>query len=280
LLAQYGGWMVTTAERASCGTLLRQWRRQRRLSQLELSLASGVSTRHLSCLETGKAAPSRQILLHLAATLDIPLRERNLLLLAAGFAPNYRTGDVTRSDQASALSAFERVLAAHDPYPAIVIDRQWNTVRANGASRRLVALGGGADELRPNALRMALHPRGLAPCIANLEEWSGHLLSRLRRQLTVTADPYLSALYDEVKAYPGVTVDPPELSTSAGDVVVLSIRVDGMEMRLLNTITVFGAPLDTTLADLVLEAFHPADEMTEHVLRRQVGVVATPPAPV
>jgi transcriptional regulator with XRE-family HTH domain len=259
--------MPTAAERAACGAMLRHWRHQRRLSQLALSMQTGVSTRHLSCLETGKAAASRQVLLHLAAALDMPLRERNLLLVAAGFAPTYSTSSLTPSDPAPAMRAFERVLASHEPFPAVVIDRQWNVVRANDAARRLTGLAVDPDRLRPNALRLALHPDGLATRIMNLAAWSGHLLARLRRQLTMTPDPDLAALYDEIRQYPGVSEVPPEEDASGAPVVVLGIRAGTARLRLLNTVTVFAAPLDTTLSELVLEAFHAADDETARALQ-------------
>src|SRR6478672_11011868 len=190
---------------SSAGALLREWRRRRNLSQLEIALRSAISARHLSFIETGRAQPSREMVLHLAERLDVPLRDRNRLLLAAGFAPVFGERSLDESEMAPVREALERFLAAHEPYPAVVVDRHWNVV----ASNRGVAYvnGGVAPELRSppaNALRIALHPDGLAPQISNLADWSGFLLARLRREIEATGDPELEALYEELVAYPGV----------------------------------------------------------------------------
>src|SRR5499427_10216295 len=198
---------------SSVGALLREWRQRRNLSQLELALRSAVSARHLSFIETGRARPSREMVLHLAERLDVPLRERNRLLLAAGFAPVFGERSFDVSEMAPAREALERFLSAHEPYPAVVVDQHWNVVAAN----RGVAFVNRdvAPELRAppaNALRIALHPEGLAPRISNLAAWSGYLLARLRREIEATRDAELEALYRELVAYPGVN---PELDPTS-----------------------------------------------------------------
>lgn len=247
--------------------MVRRWRQQRRLSQLDLSLRTNVSTRYLSCVETGKATPSRQLLLYLAAELDIPLRDRNVLLLAAGYAPTFGEAPVDAAVLAPARAALARLLAGHEPFPAVVVDGRWNVVQRNASAAALTA--GIAEELaRPpiNVLRSALHPAGLAPRIANFGEWSGHLLRRLRRQIEVSGDPALVELDREVRGYPGVCAAEPD---EPYDIFVpLQIRYRDTDITLLNTLTVFGAPLDASLADLVLESFHPADAHTAEILRQ------------
>src|SRR5262249_52550183 len=189
----------------SAGALLREWRQRRNLSQLELALRSAVSARHLSFIETGRARPSREMVLHLADRLDVPPRDRNPLLLAAGFAPAFGERSLDEHEMAPVREAVGRFLAAHEPYPAVVVDRHWNVVASNRGvayvNRRV------APELRAppaNALRIALHPNRLAPQISNLPDWSGFLLARLRREIEATGDPELEALYKELAAYPGV----------------------------------------------------------------------------
>lgn len=194
----------------SAGALLRAWRQRRNLSQLELALRSAVSARHLSFIETGRARPSREMVLHLAERLDVPLRERNQLLLAAGFAPVFGERSLDESEMAPVREALERFLSAHEPYPALAVDRHWNIVAANRGIAYVTR--GVAGELRvppANALRIALHPDGMAPRISNLADWSGYVLGRLRRELEATRDPELDALYEELVAYPGVTEHDP-----------------------------------------------------------------------
>ncbi len=259
---------MSTTSRAAAGEMLRAWRQRRRLSQLELATRTGVSTRHLSCLETGKANASRQLLLYLAGELDVPLRERNELLLAAGYAPRYPHQPLDGDQLRAARDALGRLLAAHEPYPAVVMDRHWNVVERNSSAAAL--MNGVSPELaRPpvNVLRVSLHPHGLAPRIVNLAEWSAHLMGRLRRQIAVTAAPYLASLAHEVSQYPGVSAGPE--TGPAGDAIFVTLRLrqGGTELRLLNTLTTFGAPLDVTVAELVLEAFYPADAITADALR-------------
>src|SRR5512132_2034641 len=192
----------------SAGALLREWRQRRNLSQLELALRSAVSARHLSFIETGRTRPSREMVLHLAERLDVPLRDRNRLLLAAGFAPVFGDRSRDQSEMAPVREALERFLSAHEPYPAVAVDRHWNIVGSNRGVAYVTR--GVADELRTppaNALRIALHPDGMAPRIANLPDWSGYVLARLRREIEATRDPELESLYAELAAYRGVATE-------------------------------------------------------------------------
>ncbi|THD58542.1 helix-turn-helix transcriptional regulator [Phenylobacterium sp.] len=246
------------------GPLLREWRERRRLSQMDLALDAGVSTRHLSFVETGRAQPSREMVLHLAEQLDVPLRARNVLLLSAGYAPAYAERALDDPALAGARRAIDLVLAGHEPWPALVVDRHWQVIAANNAIPSL--LQGVDPELTAgpvNALRLALHPKGLAPRIANLAQWRAHLLHNLHAQIEATADPVLAALEAEVSAYP---VDDPgeDASDDLGGVAVpLRLRTSGGGLlSFISTTTVFGTPRDVTLAELALETFLPADAAT------------------
>lgn len=246
--------------------LLRDWRRRRRLSQLDLSNEAGVSARHLSFVETGRARPSREMVLHLAERLEIPLRERNELLLSAGFAPLYGRRSLDDPDMTAVRRALDLVLAAYEPYPAVVVDRGWNLVAGN---RSITLLTDGSDPelLAPpaNALRLALHPRGLASRILNLPQWRTHLLTRLAREAHLTADPQLSALHRELKLLPGGwDPRPPD-----GIAVPLRLRHDDGPLSFLSTVTTFGTAVDLTAAELSIEAFLPADARTADVLHRR-----------
>src|SRR6187551_1807370 len=187
--------------------MLRKWRDDRRRSQLDLALSVGVSTRHLSFVENGRSKPSPELVLALAEHLDAPLRDRNTMLLAAGYAPRYQQTPLDDVAMASVRAALGALIEAHDPYPALVVDRQWNLVMANTGAMGLAA--GAADHLLGppiNAYRLTLHPDGLAPRIENLAEWAHHLLATLHRQVAVTRSTDLRRLLDEVSAYPTVTV--------------------------------------------------------------------------
>jgi transcriptional regulator with XRE-family HTH domain len=262
---------MVTATASNPGELLRQWRRRRHLSQLELSLRSAVSGRHLSFIETGRARPSREMLLHLAQRLDIPLRERNRLLLAGGYAPVFEEHSLDEARMGPVREALDRFLTAHEPYPAIVVDRHWNLVAGNRGVE-LLTQGVAPELLAPpaNALRITLHPRGMAPRIVNFDEWSGDILLQLQRLVQVTGDEILAALYDELAAFPGVDA---ERSQGADDVthgvvMPLQLMVDDRELSFFSTVTTFGTPRDITLAELAIEAFYPADEATAAVLMR------------
>ena len=254
------------------GELLREWRERRRLSQLSLALEADVSARHLSFLETGRSRPSREMLLRLAERLGIPPRERNTLLLAAGFAPAYAERGLDDPALRAARRAVDRVLAGHEPFPALAVDRHWTLLAANRAVGPLLA-GVGPDLLRPpvNVLRLSLHPDGLAPRIANLPRWRAHLLDRLRHQVEVTADPVLAHLADELRGYAipgGDQGEPTSGDVLAGVAVPLLLRTEQGILAFLSTTMVFGTPVDVTLTELAVEAFFPADDATAAALSR------------
>jgi len=244
------------------GQLLRDWRQRRRLSQLDLACEAEISTRHLSFVETGRAAPSREMVLRLAEHLEAPLRVRNQMLLSAGYAPAFPDRPLGDPGLGAARAALERLLQAHEPFPALAVDRCWNLVVANAAVAPLIA-SVAAHLLAPpvNVLRLSLHPDGLAPRIDNLAQWRAHLLHRLRRQVEETADPDLAALLAELLTYPAPSA-PPHLG--ADDQIALPLRLRG-ERGLLSfwsTTLVFGGPMDVTLSELMLETFLPADAET------------------
>lgn len=251
------------------GELLRRWRGQRRLSQFALALESGISARHLSFVENGRSEPSRETILRLAEELDLPLRERNHLLLAAGYAPVYSEADLDSPEMSAVRGAVRQVLTGHEPYPAVVVDRNWNLVDAN-AGVALLTEGVAEDLLAPpaNVLRISLHPDGMAPRIANLGEWRAHLLGRLRRQVSLTAEPELVRLLAELRTYPCEQPEPEIEIPGPGDIVVpLRIRNEGRELAFFSTVATFGTPLDVTVAELAIESFFPADPETASVLR-------------
>ena len=266
---RYRAAMSVTAN--TFGPLLRAWRQRRRISQLDLALDGNISTRHLSFLETGRARPSRDMVLHLAEHLEVPLRDRNILLTAAGFAPVFGERRLDDPALGAARQAVEVVLRGHAPYPAIAVDRHWNQVAANDAVPALLG-GVDADLLRPpvNVMRLALHPAGLAPRIVNLPEWRNHLLERLRRQAETSADPVLVALLDELRGYPvPYAPHPPRPPRDyAGIVLPFELLTDAGVLAFFSTITVFGTPTDVTLSELALECFYPADAATAEILHR------------
>jgi transcriptional regulator with XRE-family HTH domain len=256
------------------GALLREWRQRRNLSQLELALRSAVSARHLSFIETGRARPSREMVLHLAERLDVPLRERNHLLLAAGFAPVFSERSLEEGEMAPVREALERFLSAHEPYPALAVDRFWNIVASNRGVAYVTR--GVAAKLRvppANALRIALHPDGMASRISNLAEWSGYVLARLRRELEATRDPDLESLYEELVAYPGITTEhDPASPPNPNDIMLLhELRLDDTQLALFCTFTTFGTARDLTLAELTIVAFYPADPQTAEALTAAVS---------
>jgi transcriptional regulator with XRE-family HTH domain len=261
--------MATAA--TSVGDHLREWRRRRRMSQLDLAVDAEISTRHLSFVESGRSQPSREMLLHLAERLAVPLRARNLLMVSAGYAPVFAERPIGDPALAPARKAIELVLKGHEPYPALAIDRHWILVEANAA---VVPLLAGADPalLKPpvNVLRLSLHPSGLAPRIANLAEWRAHLFERLRKQIEVSADPVLVALLEELRALPAPHTrrPPPATADYAGVVVPLQLMTAAGVLSFLSTTTVFGTPVDVTLSEIALEAFFPADRATADALAR------------
>jgi transcriptional regulator with XRE-family HTH domain len=260
--------MTTSPTRSrSGGLLLREWRERRRLTQLDLANLTGTSSRHLSFVETGRSRPSREMVLRLAEALDVPLAERNQILLATGHAPEY---DDARSSPASTrqlLDTLDLVLDAHEPWPALVLDAQFDVVAANRACERLLALVD-PDVLDPpvNVVRATLHPRGLARWITNLPAWRAHLLRQVRRHLAATAgDADLAALLAEAEEYPlkDATGEPMVAPTFA---LPLELCVDGVQLRMYSTVATFGTPLDVAASELAVETFLPADAATRQWL--------------
>ncbi|MFJ2407019.1 helix-turn-helix domain-containing protein [Streptomyces xanthochromogenes] len=264
-------------QQSRIGPLLREWRGRRRLSQLELALQADTSTRHLSCVETGRARPSRTMVLRLCTALDVPLRERNTLLVAAGYAPAYRESSLDDEGMASVRSALDMMLTSHEPYPAVVVDRYWNVLTGN---RAMAVLMDGIPphllEPRPNVYRLSLHPEGLASRLANLGEVRALLLERLLRQVRATGDPALLALYEEVNGYPTgadeVSAESADPAQGPGPIQVpLRVRTPFGELSLFGTMATFGAPADVTLSELAIELFYPLDEFTALALRTLAG---------
>ena len=254
------------------GSQLRRWRGQRGLSQLALALQADVSTRHLSWLETGKSEPSRAMVLRLAEQLDLPLRERNALLVTAGYAPLYRERSLDDAALAPARGALQRMLDAQQPAPALAVDRHWNLVAAN----RMVPLllqGVAPALLQPpmNALRVSLHPQGLAPMIENLGAWRAHILARVRRQAIASGDPRLVALLAELQALPG---PPPDEGEHDEVIVPLVVNSPLGRLEFITTITVFGAPHDVTLAEIAIETLLPADRATADKLQQLLAAAS------
>ena len=258
------------------GGLLREWRQRRRLSQLDLACDAGISTRHLSFLETGRAQPSRDMVLLLSEQLDVPVRERNVLLVAAGFAPIFPERALNDPALAPARAAIYLVLDRQKPYPAFALDRHWQIAASNGALPEMYE-DVAAELLQPpvNAMRLSLHPGGLAPRIVNLAEWRAHLLYRLRRQVELTADPALTELLREVSAYPGGSNAPVPASHLENEIAVpFRIRIGSDILSFLSLTTVFGSPIDVALSELALELFFPADDATDAAVRRMTGNIA------
>ena len=256
------------------GLYLREWRQRRRMSQLELACEAEISSRHLSFLETGRSRPSREMILRLAGQLEIPMRERNVLLVAAGYAPMFPERALDDPSLNAARRAIDLVLEGQKPYPAFAIDRHWKIVASNGAIPELFE-GVAAHLLRPpiDALRLSLHPQGLAPRIANLSEWRAHLLARLRRQIDLTADGVLVDLMREMLEYPMPAGTGPSRSVAAEHSLVVPFKIvtrAGL-LSLFSTTTVFGTPVDVTLSELALELFFPADAETAEAIRRLEG---------
>jgi len=266
--------MTTTATPPlpEAGALLRSWRERRQLSQLELALRADSSARHISFVETGRSRPSQALLLKLADHLDVPMRERNSLLLAAGYAPLYPERPLDDPEMRQLREAVERLLAAHEPYPALVVDGTYQVVAANRAIGLL--LTGVAEHLlapTANAMRLTLHPEGVAPRIRNLPEWRGHLLRQMRRQLALARSEPLRTLYEEVSAYPlpdGTPADAGEDPTQLFPFALpLRIEHDGRVLSFLSTIATFNTPMDVTVSELAMETFLPADPETAAYLR-------------
>jgi transcriptional regulator with XRE-family HTH domain len=278
------------------GDLLREWRQRRRMSQLLLASEADVSTRHLSFVESGRATPSREMIMHLAERLEVPLRARNALLVAAGYAPLFRERPLSDPQLGAAREAVERVLKGHEPYPAIAVDRHWTIVAANGALAPLVASASPALLAPPvNALRLSLHPDGIASSIVNWHSWRAHLLARLQRQVEVSGDATLAALHDELAGYPapsgaqpgaqlGTQLAAPDAKpgeTAPVDHIAVPLRLDTPHgvLSFFSTTTVFGTPVDVTLSELAIEAFFPADQQTADTLRALAAAQTSPTTP-
>jgi transcriptional regulator with XRE-family HTH domain len=257
----------------SIGSLLRDWRHRRHLSQLDLACEAEISQRHLSFIESGRATPSRDMVMHLAEHLSVPLRERNVLLVAAGFAPVYPERSLDDPSLSAARKTIELILRGHEPHPALAVDRHWIMLSANRAVAPLLS---GVDKtlLQPpvNVLRLSLHPHGLAPRIENFREWRGHVIARLARQIENSADPVLIKLLEELKAYPVPAGAKPFRSVgpdAAGEIAVpLALSIEAGTLSFLSTTTVFGTALDISLSEVAIESFFPADSFTAETMRR------------
>ncbi|MFD4368214.1 helix-turn-helix domain-containing protein [Rhodococcus sp. NPDC058521] len=262
--------MTSTETAEPVGVLLRRWREMRRLTQLGLSSKSGVSARHLSFVENGRSTPTRSMILRLSECMEVPLRQQNTLLLAAGFAPAFSRHALSDTPMSAVSDAIDRILSAHEPFPAVVVDRDWELVAGNDAIGVLIE-GAAEHLLEPpvNVLRLSLHPEGMAPRIVNLGEWRAHLLERLWREVEITGDVSLTDLHRELSAYPGGGTGRIEHESSL--VVPLTYRVDDTEISMFSTTTVFGTPRDVTLSEIAIEAFYPADEATAAFFRRRAG---------
>jgi transcriptional regulator with XRE-family HTH domain len=268
--------MATVSSQASIGPLLREWRERRRLSQLELALDAGVSTRHLSFVETGRSRPGREMLLRILEQLEVPFREQNRLLLASGHAPAFPERSLEDPELLPVRAAVDQILTRHEPYPAVVVDRAWNLVAANSAMRGLteeVVIDPALLEPPVNIMRLGFHPRGLAPLIVNLGQWRAHFCQRLERQLAVTGDPDLAALLEEVAGYPipGDEPDPapdPEAREMLGPVRFRA--PGGGELSFFGMFATFDTPFEVTTSELAMELLFPADQATAEALADRV----------
>ena len=261
---------ISAMETVAVGSVLRDWRTRRHLSQLELALDTGISARHLSFVETGRANASSELLLKLADHLQMPLRDRNRLLLAAGYAPRFQQRELDAPEMRPVRDAIGHVLAGHEPYPALAVDRGWNLVASNAALGPLLE-DVAPELLRPpvNCMRLALHPQGMAPRIRNLAQWRGHLLARLQREVALHGDPFVERLLEEVSAYPG---PPADVAADAGAIMIaLELQSSLGLLRLFGTVATFGTAVDITVAELSVEAFFPADAATAEALRTAVA---------
>ncbi len=264
---RYAAGVAETVELSRVGVLLREWRRRRRVSQLDLALAADTSARHVSYVETGRARPSRSMVLRWCEALEVPLRERNALLLAADYAPAYRESGLDDTALTAARAALEAMLSAHEPYPAVVVDRHWNVVTGNRAMG--VLMNGIPEHLTrpPNVYRLVLHPEGLSTHLANARQVYDLFLERLTDQANATGDPVLRALLDEVAGYP-IPDDPEGADYPPSPFEVpLRIRTPAGELSMFSVMATFGAPADVTLSELAIELFYPLDEFTTRALR-------------
>jgi transcriptional regulator with XRE-family HTH domain len=263
------------------GQLIREWRQRRRLSQLDLACDAEISTKHLSFLETGRAQPSREMLLHLASRMAIPLRDRNVMLNAAGFAPTYQERSLDDPDFRLARQSIDLMLSMHEPNPALAVDRHWTMVASNKAVGHLIS---GVDPLLlvppVSVIRLSLHPAGLAPRIINLVEWRRHAIARLRQQIDVTGDSVLADLVEEVRDYPLPSGHSGRVKPGDHEMIAVPFRLATVHgpLSFISATTMFGTPVDITLSELAIESFFPADQVTVSVMRRLADepVVETP----
>jgi transcriptional regulator with XRE-family HTH domain len=263
-----------TSKTAAFGEHLRAWRQRRRLSQLDLAGRADISTRHLSYVETGRANPSREMVLRLTARLEVPLRERNIFLVAAGYAPMYRESRLDDPAFAAAKQAVELLLKSHEPFPALAVDRHWNLVAANRMVPHLLTDVDSSLLRAPiNVLRLSLHPLGLAPKIINLAQWRSHLFERLANQIGATLDPALTALLADLRSLPAPQSEQDEHldGEHLGIAVPLKLRSPVGTLSFISTTTIFGSPVDVTLQELALETFFPLDEFTKRALQALVA---------
>lgn len=268
--------MATVSSQPSIGPLLREWRERRRLTQLELALDAGISTRHLSFVETGRSKPGRELLVRILEQLEIPFREQNRLLLASGHAPAFPARSLEDPELLPVRAALDQILTGHEPYPAVVVDRSWNLVAANSAMRGLteeVAIDPALLEPPVNVLQLGFHPRGLAPLIVNLGQWRAHFCQRLERQVAVTGDPDLAALLEEIAGYPIPAAEPdpapdPEASQMLGPVRFRA--PGGGELSFFGMFATFDTPFEVTTSELAMELLFPADQATAEALAARV----------
>jgi len=268
--------MTSVGLTPSVGDYIREWRQRRRLSQLDLACEAEISARHLSFLETGRAVPSREMVLRLAERLEIPVRERNILLLAAGYAPMFSKRRLDAPELTAARAAIDVALESQKPYPAFAVDRCWRVIATNGALPQLYA-GVAAELLEPpiNVMRLSLHPQGLAPRIVNFAEWAAHLLHRLRQQVEATADAELTMLLREMNGYVcDHGCEPVDAEVQATVLIPLRLSTQAGVLSLFTTTMVFGSPVDVTLAELAIELFFPMDSETAERVRQLNGVAA------
>jgi transcriptional regulator with XRE-family HTH domain len=264
------------ASATDIGGLIREWRQQRRLSQMDLALDVGISPRHLSFVETGRSRPSAEVLLAIAERLDLPLRTRNSWLLAAGYAPRYSEQSWTSDKMVQIHAALNKLLGAHDPYPGVALDGRWNVVLANAAAQRLIGLlPPMLREPRVNMFRASLHPQGFAALTQNFPDWGSYLVRELQKQVLASRDEEVMALAQEVLQYPNVAALQPLPPEPMGSVPSLLIpcllEIGGQRFSLFTTLTSFGTPRDITLAELSVELFYPSDAETDTLLHRLAG---------
>ncbi|MFG2717695.1 helix-turn-helix domain-containing protein [Streptomyces sp. NPDC048416] len=265
--------MTTAALETGVGPMLRGWRMQRRISQLELALRADSSARHISFIETGRSRPSEEMILRLAEHLDVPVRERNALLLAAGYAPHYAQTPLDDPSMSSLREGMERLLQAYEPFPALMVDATYTVLAANRGIAMLLE-GVAPHLLAPpvNAMRLTLHPEGLAPRIRNLPQWRGHLLEQMQRQIALLRSDTLRALYEEVAAHPvpdGGETPPGDTQAHQAFPFALPLRIEhaGTVLSFISTIATFNTPMDVTVSELAIETFLPADPETAKYLQ-------------